>query len=86
MRRVMEIFSSISFWASSLSVHSRAAFWMRPLGFVSVVLPALLWWPTVGTKPSSDQWAQACFDFRLGCVTSWEELCLLKTTRAQASR
>ena len=43
----MEIFGSISVWVCSLSVHSRAAFWMRLLGFVSAVLPALHWWPTV---------------------------------------
>ena len=50
----MEIFGSISVWVSRLSVHSRAAFWMRPLGFVSTVLPGLPWWPTGGTKPTSD--------------------------------
>ena len=78
----MEIFSSISVWASSLSVHSRAAFWMRPLGFVSMVLPALLWWPTRGANPALNHRVQARFAFRLGLVTSWEELCLLRTLRA----
>ena len=75
----MEIFGSISVWVSRLSVHSRAAFWMRPLGFVSMVLPALLWWPTRGANPALNHRVQARFAFRLG--NSWQELCLLRTVR-----
>ena len=62
----MEIFGSISVWAFSLSVHSRAAFWMRPLGFVSMVLAALLWWPTRGAKPPSEPQGTSTF-----CLQTW---------------
>ena len=62
----MDIFGSISVWASGLSVHSRAAFWMRPLGFVSSVLPAFLWWPTGGAKPTSEPQGTGTF-----CLQTW---------------
>ena len=62
----MELFGCISVWSSSLGVHSRAAFWMRPLGFVSSVLPAFLWWPTGGAKPTSEPQGTGTF-----CLQTW---------------
>ena len=78
VRRHGEIFGSVSVWLSKLSVHSRTAFGMRPLGCVSAGLPALLWWPTGGARPTSlPSRARAHCPLRLGSLHSWEELCLL---------
>ena len=54
LSRVVELLGSVSFWVSSLPVRSRAAGRIRPPGSVSAVLPRLLWWPIVGTRPTSD--------------------------------
>ena len=46
--------------------------------------PTLLWWPAGGANPPLTR-GRRTFAFRLGSVTNWGEICLLRTVRAEAS-